>query len=483
MSIPSLVQTIRDPGLGLVETGQSLLCFMGTCSSGSVGQAYVISSPAAATDTLGFGPLVDDVCHTLLTSGGPVIAVRLNGSVVGSVGAVTKSAVGTSTGTVTAAGTPTNAFELVVHVTNTGALGVAYFRYSLDGERTYSDVMSVPTGGTYAVPHTGITLTFVPGAGPVIFERGDKYALVTVAPHYGSTDLAAGFTALTQYMSLSPGAIVEGVIACGANATGADAATLFAALDTQLGSLAAVYKYMYGAIDAGNDGVTAVKTAFASITSTRVMACYGKADAMLGNTMAGYAAPKGPIVRVIAARCARAVISEDLARVASGPMPGVLEVSHDEYLLNNMDDSRFTTLRTWPGKVGYFVTNGMIKAPVGSDYKLLQFRRVMDVACRVAADSQTNFSSAEFLTKKDGTIEDDEAARVEATVTGALNDAIILPKNASGRAGHASALRYTVDRTVNLNTTSQLVTKVAIRPLGYAKDIITELGFSVNVGG
>jgi hypothetical protein len=38
-----------------------------------------------------------------------------------------------------------------------------------------------------------------------------------------------------------------------------------------------------------------------------------------------------------------------------------------------------------------------------------------------------------------------------------------------------------VDLTVNLITTSQLATSVAVRPLGYSKDIRTSLGFSLNI--
>ena len=73
-------------------------------------------------------------------------------------GEVTKAAKGG--GTVTAAGSPNNAFAVVVKITAQGTLNTAAFAYSIDGGNTYSDEITVPVAGKYEFPGTGVTVTF-----------------------------------------------------------------------------------------------------------------------------------------------------------------------------------------------------------------------------------------------------------------------------------------------------------------------------------
>lgn len=483
MAIPGQTLTLRDPGLGLGEQGENNFVFLGCSSSGSITEVKSFSSSAAVVDEYGQGPLPEALCHKGSTSGWPVYACRLSGTTAGAAGSVTKTAVGSSTGTVTVAGAAYDRYEVIVEITTTGTVATGVFRYSLDDGRTYSEEITIPSGGTYAITNTNLTLTFVPGAGAVYFQDGDLHEFDCTAPHWSTTELALGVTALTTYMTITPEFALDALILVGRNATGSGAATIAGALSTHMTTLAARFQYARAMMDAGSGDTRAnVKTAFASYADARVCLIYGDCDLPSSKPYAGFGSPKTSALLSFAARAARELISTDLARVASGPLTGVLEISNDEFANQDMDSAKISTTRTQPLAVGYFITNARLKSATGSDYKYWQHGRLMDRACRTVAKAQVNFQSAGYATNSDGTIEESEAKRLEAIVTEALKVALIDPINAEGRAGHVSDFLYRVNRVNNFLQSETIMSKVAVRPLGYAKYITTELGFAADVG-
>ena len=86
MAIPSITQTIRDPGLGVTPDAITAFLYLGTSSAGTVNTVYAFGNPSDVIDTLGQGPLSEDLCYHLAIAGGPVYAVRLTGSVAGAAG-------------------------------------------------------------------------------------------------------------------------------------------------------------------------------------------------------------------------------------------------------------------------------------------------------------------------------------------------------------------------------------------------------------
>lgn len=486
MGIPSELLTVRDPGLGLVEQSDNAVFLFGCSSLGNNNEVKAISSPKAAVDSFGQGPMVEDLAYILSVAGGPVYACKLQGTVAGVATAVTKTPFSTSTGTITVAGAPYDRYVVYIEVTLTGALGVGKFRYSLDYNKakTFSEELTIPSGGTYAIPNTNMTLTFVPGGGPIIFERYDYHTFTAAAPHYSTTEMAAGFVAMSTFLSVTPGIDAKIVVFSGRNATGSAAATLFGALSVQLAAQTTTYKYMRAIIDAGSgDTKTNVKTAFAAVADARICAVYGDADIISGKPFAGFGGPLRCAYSALAGRAARSLISTDLARFSSGPLSGVLGISHDEFITEEMDAAKISTLRTWPAVPGYFVTNARLKSAAGSDYVYWQHGRIMDIACSTTAAAQLQFISMGVLVKADGSIDDSEAERLEALVEDPLNNALLAPKNVEGTAGHCSAVGYSIDRTNNILTSFTLQSTVAVRPFGYIKNITTELGFAANVGG
>lgn len=488
MAIPRQTLRVRDPGLGIVELTGNLFVFVGTAEKGASNQVLPFTSPDQVVDEYGQGELSETLCHVLTVGGGPVYGCRVNASVNPVTSAVTKTAAGSSTGTISLSGNALYSYQGVIEIVTTGTTGAGRFRYSLDNGRTWSEEITIPSGGTFAIPNTGITATFTAGGGPTHFEAGDLYEFTTTSPHYGTTELADAVAAIRTYMSASPGFSFDAIFLTGRNATGSGAATLFGALSSHLASFFQSYAYMAGALDAGSgDTRSNVKSAFASVADRSIAAVYGDVVAVSGKPFAGFGAPLMPLLTVAAARAkgtanGETLISTDLARVADGPLTGVLAISHDEFHTPDLDDAKISTSRTFPMSAGYFLTNMRLKSPMGSDFLYWQHARIMNAACRAVAQEQMLFINAGFDTNPDGTIAEHEAKRLESRVNEKLRVVLMDPQNVEGTQGHVSAVRYSVNRSNNVLQSNKLMSRVAIRPKFYAKDIETELGFAANVG-
>jgi len=483
MPIPAQRLTIRDGGLGIVEPSDNRFAYLGTAQRGPLNEVVAIGTPARAVDTYGEGPLAEAISYALEVAGGPVYAVRIASTVAGAAGAVTPTRVGTSTGTITVAGAAFDRYEAIVEIAKSGTLGDAEFIFSLDNGRTFSEPRVIPLGGTYAIPRTNLTLTFVPGAGPSFFQLGDRFAFASTAPYYSAVEMNAGLDAVAGYLSITPGLELDAVVLLGRHPTGSAAAVLFGALATRLSGFATTHRYMGAILDGGSgEGRAAVKTAFAAVSDNRILVTYGDAVIASSKGYAGFSAPLTSALVAVAARAQQALPSTDLARFADGSLPGVTAVSHDEFVTEEMDAAGFATLRTWPGAPGFYITNARIKSAPGSDFKYWQHRRLMDLACRTVVRAQQPFMSGGFDTNPDGTIEETDAKMSEAGVKSALRIALLDPKNAEGRRGHVSGVGYAIDRSNNIVSSETLRTTVGITPRGYVKQITTDVGFALGAG-
>jgi uncharacterized phage protein gp47/JayE len=109
---------------------------------------------------------------------------------------VTKT--GDGTGDLTTSGTPAVAGAVVVEITTSGEKGAAVFRWLLDAVEQAAGV-TVPSGGTYALGTTGVTVTFL--AGPAgygtSFVDGDTYAFEIATPSFPVTSWREGDQART----------------------------------------------------------------------------------------------------------------------------------------------------------------------------------------------------------------------------------------------------------------------------------------------
>jgi hypothetical protein len=477
--------TVRDGGIGLSDSGAKYPLVVGSCSSGTANTLYFATNQNSLRDTLGHGKAVE-LALPCITAQGGVLVLKTATSTAGAAGAVTKTAVagGTGTGTVTVAGAAYDDFQVKVRIKSTGTVGTGRFDYSLDASGdspTYSEELTIPSGTTYVIPGTNLTLTFVVGGGPVFFASGDSHTFACTAPQYTTSDLGTAWTALLAALGSYR---ISKVFFTGRSASASAAATMEAAVATHMASLESRKRWARAMMDAGNDTAANVISSFAAVSNSRVALAFGQADVTTLNPHAGYGTPRQSAAFVLSERAAQADLSENLGRVASGSLR-CSKITADEGVTQSFIEShKINTLRTYDGQAGFYSTNGYLKSASGSDFIYWDWGTVLDEICSTVYDAQQPWLLRKVRVLSDGTgrIDPRDAVRIEAAVRAALKAKITDPKNAEGFNGHVSDIEYVVDLTNDVLRTRQLKSTVRAVPLAPLESIATEIGFTGSIG-
>lgn len=476
---PKVTTNVIDGGLGLLAAVGLIPLVIGGSSAGVAGTLYQFSNARTVKDTLGTGdatelagPIADQIgCLVLKTAT----------TTAGANSAVVKTAIGTSTGTITLAGAPFSRYRGLVTITATGALGIGRFKYSLDNGFTPSEDLVIPSGGTYVIAGTNITITFVAGAGPVIFETGDTHTWTSTAPMYTTADLG---TAIGGLFTQLGAADIKQVYFAGKHASAAAAATMFAAISTHMATLEAHEQFARAIMDAGTDSAANIKTSFAAVADRRISAVFGDADVATPLTYQGYGVPRMAAMNCVAERCALAALSENPGRFLSGPLRGVRAITQDEGANTQFAEAdKITTLRTYNREAGFYVTNGFLKSPSGSDFQYYDYGRVIDVVCSTLNAELRRYILSKKRALLDGTgrIDPRDAETVDTELNQALAAAIMEETNPEGYKGHASGTEATIDRNNNILSTRQLIANSATVPLTSVDGVTLNVGFARSI--
>ena len=477
--IPSSRETVQDPGLGVVGPSTSTPVFVGVTESGTANEVSFYTDPNQLLSEQGFGPATLAAALTLVIAGGPVGIIPTAASVPASNGTVSSP----GGPAVTVGGDATDDYSCQVLITSGGALGVAKFQYSLDGGKTFSSTLAVPAGGAYTMGGTGVTLTFSAGT----YVSDDLYEVSLNCAASNSSDLVAAMQALDA----DPRNWDFAVHITSANAGDASAHRgLAVALQGELLSMATRSKFKAGMQNATADDSSPLAD-YTGAEGDRVDIQQGLAVVTnpLGQVGNGNPSVQGIVLH--AARAAGSLISTDLKRVPGngindgGPLPRVISITVDGRTDGGegLDDLNIGTLRTYEGKGGFYITQSRLSSPTGSDFTVWPRRRVMDRACTVVHEAQTDFVGRGLRTNDDGTILEADALRLEEEVQVKLDAVLTSPRNAEGTGGHVSAVRYRIDRTQNILATSIVVSTVGIRPLAHVDYVETTIGFTVDLSG
>lgn len=481
--LPGQTILVRDGGIGLPSSGVAFPIVWGHTSLGTANSLYFSTNPNSLRDTLGQGEAVE-LALPMIEAAGGVLVMKTAASTAGAAGSVTKTTIGTSTGTVTVAGAAFDAYQVKVRVKATGALGVARFDYSLDQlglSPTYSEEITVPSGGTYAIPATNLTLTFVPGGGPVLFENGDFHVFACTAPQYTTADLATAATALLLALGSYK---IEQAFFTGRSASGAAAATMAAAIATVMSQLETRHRWARAMMDGGADTGANVKTAFASFANSRVGVCFGQADVPTLNPHAGWGVPRFTAAFVFSERAANADLSENLGRVATGPVRCTACTADENTNQQFLEADKINTLRTLDGEAGIFCTNGFLKSPSGSDFLYWDWGRVIDRACRTVFETLQPWllRKVRILTDGTGHLDPRDAVRIEKAVTTAVRAALKGPTvEGVPDMDHVTDLKYTVDLTNDVKSTRQIKGSLQLVPTFPIENATTEVGFTGSI--
>lgn len=476
--------TVTDGALGAGPAGPGrALVLIGVCSAAaSAAVVHAFESPADVLATLGYGPLPEAAAYALSVgaqgqTARPVGCVKIGTVSAGSNSAVTK--VGSSTGTVTLSGAPFDRFEARIRITRAGSLGAGAFKYSLDGGRSESVEYAIPAGGTFLVPGTNVTATFVPGAGPSFFAVDDTHSWTSSAPTYDTTALNTALDVIAADARAWPLVMIVGPPG-GADdaAKSTAAAALVAAVNTKLEAYAALGQYMRGLCegpDVANDatGAGAVVSALTTTTARRtgISGGYCRIPSQI-NPRQMRVSSCWPYI----ARLAALPFSQDPGDGGLGPLDGIIGTTLETAATARSvyDAGRVFCLQTINGISGYVVSNSAMLAPTGSDYAEVPNARVIDESSRAARAKLLTYRRARIRVGKAGTsnagqIDERDAQQIETAVRAAVARAVL-------DSGDAVDIVVTCNRTDNLLATNKLRVKIRVTPFAYAKAIEAEIG-------
>lgn len=407
---------------------------------------------------------------------------------ISTLGAVTHPS-GTGPAVPTFAASPIDWYRPVVVITKAGALGTAQFTYSLDGnDENTSGAIVTTGGGTYALPGTGIVLTFT-GSQTV----DDRFSFTSAGPAANNSDLQAALSALqTTYLSAGESMVTVLGNLADASAWVTQCSTL-ATSGSALFQQGVFVRFFNGAPQLGtitgdgSGGVTvnatssdaALQAARLSVNTAYVAACAGDED--VTSALSGLSFRRNNSWSS-SARAAAVSASQSIGAVADGAVTGVTELYRDETVTPGLDAVGFITMRTYPGDVssgtgltGYYITNGHTMDSVVSDYYPLTNARVIDAACRIAKAAALPFVNSKIpTTTRDGNvgvITERKAQQIENIVEAKLLTGLV-----NVQPQEAVAVSVQIDRTHNILADSTLIMTVGVQPFGYAEEIYINIG-------
>lgn len=205
---------------------------------------------------------------------------------------------------------------------------------------------------------------------------------------------------------------------------------------------------------------------------------------VIGDTTAG---SEGAAMGLLAARIASVSVQRNIGRVADGAIAATEMYLGDKPVEEVMDaittiyDKGYITPRTYVGKSGYFWTDDKLATEPTDDYAHLTHRRVVDKAYRIAYDTLLNYMLDEIMVNTDGTMQQAVLKSWQSAVESAIDNQMTAQGELSAdlTAGESGCSCY-IDPSQNVLATSTVNITLKVRPYGYARYIVVELGFLVE---
>lgn len=459
MALKDVLVTIKDGGLALLAANPSAVhAKVGVASRAPVNQIVTLSDHAQIADVVGVGPLADALLDSFVGGSRIVYAVAAQADIAGSIGSVTKT--GTGQGTLTTSGSPLNAFDVVIEITADGRRNTAVFRYSLDGGRTWSLLITVPADGIYAIPGSGITVTFNEYATDPTqsFKAGDRYAFATTAP---AASVASVNAALDVLLDSTKSYDFIHIVGATDNA-------MWAALAARADEAFNRFRYLHILAEARapsnaetvDQWVSALESQAQNFASTRVSV--SAAFGLISDIATGRQVVRN-LAGLYAGRVSSIPVQKHPGEVALGPIPSIVELRpvgiHSGHIAA-LDDARFITFRTYEGMPGHYVNDGRIMASPTSDYQQVETRRVVDKASREVRLAGLRFHKG------------------PATPGGiaAFQAALQVPLGAMLAAGEIMGGRVVIPPNQNVLSTGKLRAQLRIVPVPIMREIELEIG-------
>lgn len=456
---------VKDGNLGrnTVETGTGIQVKIGVSpvTAESPIQITGTMEPDTVREKLGNSPLADACICSMEWGAANILAIPVAATTAGTVGQVTSTKTGA--GTFAIQGSPNNAFDIVVEITEAGENNEAEFKYSLNGGESYVEDIVIPTNGSYAVPLTGLTLKFTEANDGDSWKAGDKFVASATAPAASNADLLAACRKLFNYAGAFEFVHIVGTT------TGAFWASL-ASLSDQF---ATTYKrptmFIAEARNAAANEtveayVAAMETEKRSVSNFRIQAVCSWSEYVRED---GAAVPMNN-ASIAAGLYCRAKESQSIGEVRSftiseGKINKLLPAGIEDYI-GRLDAAKYLTLRRYIGRDGYYVTNARMMCPEGSDYAYAEDTRVSNRLVKEVRNYALNEMQIEI-----------DPGNIEAEVA-KIEEYLNIPIERAAEADKIiSSGRLTIDRdNLIILVDEELTAVVTYVPMGHVRNISLE---------
>ena len=192
-------------------------------------------------------------------------------------------------------------------------------------------------------------------------------------------------------------------------------------------------------------------------------------------------ASKGAAMGTLAGRIAASPVQRNIGRVASGPLDpttmfiGSASVDVSMSVVDTLYSKGYICPRIYIGLSGYYLVDDTLAAPLTDDYAHLTARRTVDKAARIAYITMLQFLLDEIEVNTDGTMQQPVLKSWQAAVEDAINNQMTAEGELSVVDG--SGCKFFIDPSQNVLSTSKVEGTLKVRPYGYAREIIVNIGF------
>lgn len=193
---------------------------------------------------------------------------------------------------------------------------------------------------------------------------------------------------------------------------------------------------------------------------------------------------KHSAIGYLAGRVARIQVCRNIGRVRDGSVNAPLLHLGTVPIEEAMDDvaaiydKGYVCPRVHVGRSGYYFTDDSMAVVTTDDYAHLTARRTIDKVVRIAYDTLLNTLLDEVELNDDGTMQESVLHSIEADVEKAINASM----TAAGELASVdeSGVECTIDASQNIKATSTIEVAIAVRPFGYPRTIVANVGFIVE---
>ncbi len=462
MGLPNINNTIKDGAMGVA--GASACGIFAAVGVGAIPSKGIVTftDKSDVEEKIGDGPLRDLIVSTLSVAKTTIYAVSVEGSIAGKISGVVQGAANKGSGKIGVSGNPRNEYDIRIDIVSGGSLNEGTFRVTIDN--LAGKIITIPDGeGKYEISGTGLTLQFSPMDRG--FESGDYFTFSTTAPQATNGDILEAVDTIIDAKKAIEWIAVAGV----------SNAALWAALAAAAQGAEAIYQYLFFVAQARykkegesiDEYVNALTGEERGVTtSTRLQVVAGWVEEADSNGQVDVRGAIGVYCGMLAGRKEHEgpdAVKFGSVKAATAIKPDGLNDGHIEALKN----AGYVTVRKIIGLKGIYITSGQMMSDEGSDYDLVERRRIMDKACREIRVAQLPFLNDTVKVGADGSPEG-----LEMFI--AQGEAPLRTMKTNEQISHGFIV---IPEGQNILSTKTLKTKIRIVPLGKLSYIENEIAY------